>query len=380
MSTERAKITVLHLCEHFGGVNASLHGVARAFQWWIPSFDTDRFHILLCSRKGKDKAAEQMERAGLRPLTLGYGKMDPRNLVRLLRIVRRKEVDIIHAHGFGACLWARLAGHIKKVPVIVHGRCNYGTVPLLMRPVERVLGPRTRYAFAVSESTRQYTISKRHIPADAVDVLYNGILLDRIPKVTPDWIGTFRSEQGVGLEDRVVGVVGRVVSHKGHLDLFRAAERLAPSLPGLRIWVLGDGDYQPILERWVREHDFAQHVRFFGFRRDVLEIIQSFDVQVFPSHYEGTPNTLFEALAVGNCMVACPSDGQGEILEDGVTALLYPTGDSVALADRLRRVLTDEALASHLRRNAFARRTDFDGMACVHTMETLYTAIMEGQA
>ena len=132
-------ITVLHFCEHFGGAEASLHGVARGFQWWMPSFDSSRFRILLCSRKGRDKAAEQMEAGGLKPMYLGYGKADPRNLPALMKIVKDEHVDIIHAHGFGACAWGRVAGHLLKKPVIVHGRCNYHTVPLIMRPIERPL-------------------------------------------------------------------------------------------------------------------------------------------------------------------------------------------------------------------------------------------------
>ena len=68
-------ITVLQLCEHFGGREASLHGVARAFQWWLPAFDTRRFRVLLCSRKGPDKASAQMRAAGLDPLHLGFGKL-----------------------------------------------------------------------------------------------------------------------------------------------------------------------------------------------------------------------------------------------------------------------------------------------------------------
>lgn len=369
-------ITILHLCEHFGGADASLHGVARSFQWWIPAFDASRFRILLCSRKGRDKAAEQMEAGGLTPLYLGYGKADPRNLTALIRLLKREKVDIIHAHGFGACAWGRLAGHILGKPVIVHGRCNYHTVPLVMRPVERILGPRTKYAFAVSESTRRYTIEQRHIPAAAVKVLYNGILLDRIPAADRERTHRFRADNGVPADGKVVGIVGRIVSHKGHLDTFKAVRDLVTEMPGLRLWVIGDGDYMPVLRTWLTDNSLDSHVRLFGFRRDVLEIIRCFDVQVFPSHFEGTPNTLFEALAVGNCIVAAPTDGQGEILVDEDTALMYRLGDSSDMARQLRRALTDKVLASRLRQRALKRSADFDGRKTIETMQAMYEEII----
>ena len=122
-------ITVLHLCEHFGGNSSSLHGVARAFQWWIPEYNQEKFRVLLCSRKGKDGAYDQMCNSGIVPLTLGYGKMDPRNFWKLMKLVKKESIDLIHAHGFGACTWARLAGHALGLPVIVHGRANYHEVP-----------------------------------------------------------------------------------------------------------------------------------------------------------------------------------------------------------------------------------------------------------
>ncbi len=370
------RITVLHLCEHFGGAEASLHGVSRAFQWWLPLFDKDRFRVLLCSRKGYDKAAEQMIQSGIEPLYLGYGKMDPRNLTALKRLCRKERVDILHAHGFGACLWTRLAGKMLGIPVIVHGRCNYHTVPLVMRPVEAILGPSTRYALAVSESTRRYMIEKRHIPAANVQVLYNGILLDRVERISDERRTELRRELGVGPKDKVVGIVGRVVSHKGHLDAFEAMCYLRHDVPTIQLWVVGDGDYLPVLEDWIGDHNVGDVVRLLGFRRDVMEVIQCFDAQLFPSHYEGTPNTLFEALAVGGCIVAAPIDGQGELLENGKTAQMFDLGDAHDMAHQVRPALLRPELNAKLRGNALAHSKNFDGRKCVAGMEALYERIM----
>ncbi|MCK5850199.1 MAG: glycosyltransferase family 4 protein [Kiritimatiellae bacterium] len=371
-----SKITILHFCEHFGGAEASLHGVARAFQWWIPNFDKSRFRILLCSRKGRDKAAAQMEETGLTPFYIGYGKMDPRNLFKLILLLKKEKVEILHAHGFGASMWGRLAGQILNIPVIVHARCNYHTVPLVMRPVEWLLGPGTKYAFAVSESTRQYTIQKRHIPESAVKVLYNGILLDKIKQVDLEWIKTFRTENGATTDTAIIGVVGRIVSHKGHIDTFKAIHKLRQTIPSAQLWILGDGDYMPELQKWVKDNQLEDAVRFFGFRKDVIDIIQCFDVQVFPSHFEGTPNTLFEAMAVGNCIVATPTDGQGEILEDNETAVMFKVGDPEDMANKLAQVLTNKELTKSLRANALKKSKDFDGMKCIETMQNKYEDIV----
>ncbi|NCC52554.1 MAG: glycosyltransferase family 1 protein [Spartobacteria bacterium] len=373
--SDHPKITVLHLCEHFGGAKASLHGVARTFQWWIPRFDASRFRILLCSRKGPDKAAEEMTRSGITPLYLGYGKMDPRNLFKLIRLVRDEQVDIIHAHGYGACMWARIAGMLLRKPVIVHGRCNYGTVPLYQRPVEWLLGPWTRHGFAVSESTRQFCIKKRYIPETAIEVLYNGIPLENITPASSAFLTDFRAEMGAPVPDIVIGIVGRLEAHKGHLDAFQALQTVLKHYPNTRLWVVGDGAFEDELSTWVREQRLEDHIRFTGFRGDVLQVIQCFDIQLFPSHQEGTPNTLFEAMAVGNPVIASTADGQGEILEDRKTALLFAPGDTAAMAEHIRYLIEHPEERERLGSAGKEKVQTFDGRKCVERMQEKYIEI-----
>ncbi len=372
----RGRYTILHLCEHFGGREATLHGVARAFQWWLPNYDGSRFRVLLCSRKGWDKAAEQMKAAGTTPFTLGYGKMDPRNLFALARLARRERVDLIHAHGYGACTWGRLAALLLRIPVVVHERCNYHAVPLYQRPVEWLLAPFTNHVFAVSESTRRFCIEKRFFKPAKVETLYNGILPTDLPPTTPEWRAALRAEHGVADDAPLFGVVGRIESHKGHLDALKAFGLLLRERPAARLWIVGDGAHEPAVRAYVAEHDLGGAVRLLGFRRDVRQVIQCFDAQIFPSHQEGTPNTLYEAMLAGIPPVASTADGQGEILEDGKTALLFAPGDADTLAAHLRRAVDDPALRRRLGDAVRVRIKDFDGRRCIRKMEETYRRLL----
>lgn len=373
---ETKKIRVLQLCEHFGGKESQLHGVARTFQWWMPRFDRTRFEVWLCSRKGYDKAAEQMIRCGVAPLYLGYGKYDPRNLFKLMRLIRELRIDILHLHGYGAGTWGRIAGFLMRKPAIIHGRGNYHSVPFLQQVVERLLGPFTRYGLAVSASTGDYMVRQWHIPASAVQVVYNGVPFDEIRVRPREWIESFRKEQGAGPGDKVVGIVGRLEDFKGHREAFRALQEVRRTLPNVFIWVLGDGVFEEELHAWLEQQGMRAEVKMLGFRRDAREVIQCFDLQLFPSYREGTPNTLYEALAVGNPIVATQIDGQAEILEDGKTAVMVPAGDVEAMARQMLRVLQDGGLASSLRAAAKARSEDFDGMRCIEKIQGLYERIM----
>ncbi len=371
------RITVLHLCEHFGDRQVSFHGVSRLFELWIPAFDAARFRVLLCSRKGVSEMADRRLRdAGIEPLYLGYSKMDPRNLFKLVRLMRRSDVDILHVHGYGASTWGRIAGILLRKPVIVHEHCNYGTVPVFQRPVEWVLAHFTRYAYAVSESTRTFTVKKRYIPSMIVETLYSGIPLAQIHKADSEWIRTFRAEQGRKPADKILGVVGRLESHKGHLDSFKALQEVLKKRADVYLWVLGNGRYEEDLRNWVKDHGMTDRITFLGYRNDVVKVIQCFDIQLFPSHQEGTPSTLFEGMAVGNVCVASTADGQGEILTHEKDALLFSPGDVGEMARHVLRLLDDVGLAKQLRQRALSRIQDFDMKRCLDKMERKYEEVV----
>lgn len=91
---------------------------------------------------------------------------------------------------------------------------------------------------------------------------------------------------------------------------------------------------------------------------------------------EGTPNTLFEALGVGNPIVASTADGQGEILEDEDTALMFQPGDSQKMALQIERVLENAELELSLRKKSKQLSAQFDGRNTVQCMESLYEEIL----
>lgn len=380
MTDAPREIRVLHLCEHFGNHEASFHGVARSFELWLPELDRPPFRVWLCSRAKPSAAAlERYRRAGIEPLSLGYGKLDPRNLKKLLRICRELRIGILHLHGYGSCTWGRIAARILGIPAIVHERCNYGTVPWFQRPVERLLAPWTDLAFAVSESTRRFTIDKRYLPADKVKLLYSGIPLDRIPPPAPDASARLRAGHGAGDGTFLMGIAGRLEPHKGHADVFEALAAIASAdasaLGDWRLWVIGDGYHQAALADRARAVGLADRIEFAGYQSDIWPWIRALDLQIFPSHREGTPNTLYEAMAAGNAILASTADGQGEILTDGKDALLYAPGDTAALRDRLLRLRADPALRAALAAGASGRIRDFDMARTMDTLRQTYLAL-----
>jgi glycosyltransferase involved in cell wall biosynthesis len=151
--------------------------------------------------------------------------------------------------------------------------------------------------------------------------------------------------------------VGRLTAVKG-VDV---AVRALADIPNARLVVIGDGEDRAMLTALAAESGVGDRVIFLGNRehRDVMVAMRACDVFVLSSYTEGLSHVLLEALSEQKAVVATAVGGNLEIVTDGENGLLIPAGDSSALADAVRRVLTDSDLAQQLSVGAGVRSRDF---------------------
>jgi L-malate glycosyltransferase len=145
------------------------------------------------------------------------------------------------------------------------------------------------------------------------------------------------------LEGRVVGNVARLAEQKGHRDLIAAAPHVLERHPDVRFVVAGDGELRGQLEALAAP--LGDRFEFLGERPDVPDLLASFEVFAFPSHFEGLCLAVIEAQAAGVPVVATPVGGIRETVVEGETGFLVPVGDPHALAERISWCLdqADEA-------------------------------------
>ncbi|MEO7742488.1 MAG: glycosyltransferase family 4 protein [Usitatibacter sp.] len=150
-------------------------------------------------------------------------------------------------------------------------------------------------------------------------------------------------------EPALVVFAGRCSESKGIYDLLQAALALRREIPELRIECAGDGDLEEV-ERSIASLGLADRVRVHGWvgarRRD--ELLARAGIFVLPSHAEGLPMGVLEAMAAGCPVIASAVGGLPDLIEPGVNGLLIPAGDIRALAAALRRLIEDPAFARRL--------------------------------
>jgi glycosyltransferase involved in cell wall biosynthesis len=367
------RLNVLQVCDHLGWEGSRMHGVKRLFAWMIPRFDPERYHVSLVSLRRKDLSEETLESFGIDITYLHKSKFDPATLPALLKVIDRKQIDILHLHGYGATTFGRLAGGVRRLPAILHEHANLTDTPWFQKVADRLLEPLTDIAIAVSASTAEFVIGARQIPARKVKVVYLGVPLEEFnrPRSRED-IAAARAELGIAPGEFAVGSVTRLHESKGNSYLVDAARLVLAERPRAKFFVVGEGPLQGALEEQARALGLGDRFVFAGFARDVARVVSAFDISVFPSLWEGTPLTVFEALAMGKPIVATDADGLVDVLTHERDALIVPKRNARALADGIIRLADEPETRARLAAAARETGKHYDIAAFVRKMESLY--------
>ncbi len=371
-------LNVLQVCDHLGWEGSRMHGVKRLFAWMIPRFDRSRFKVSLVSLRKKDLSEETLDSLGIDIEYLHRSKFDPATLTALLKIINRKQIDVLHLHGYGATTFGRLAGGMRRLPTILHEHANLTDTPWFQKVADRLLEPYTDIALAVSRSTADFVRSARLVSEQKIKVVYLGAPVEEFSQPrTPGEIAAAREALGIRPGEFAVGTVTRLHDSKGNEFLVDAARHVIDRHPEARFVVAGEGPLRPALEAQAARLGLGDRFVFVGFVKDVAAALSAFDLSVFPSLWEGTPLTAFESLASARPIVATDADGLTDILDPGRTAWIVPKRNAQALADRIVYAIEHPDERAMLAARAGEAARSFDITAFVRKMERLYQLLHE---
>jgi glycosyltransferase involved in cell wall biosynthesis len=372
------RLNVVQICDHLGWAGSRMHGVKRLFAWMLPRFDPSRYNVSLISLRKKDLSEDTLESLGIDVTYMHRTRFDPATLPDLLKVLDRKQADILHLHGYGATTFGRLAAARRRLPVVLHEHANLTDTPWFQKVADRLLAPYTDIAIAVSRSTAEFVMRARLIPPERTHVVYLGVPLEEFGRArTAAEIADARSSFDLAPGVPAIGTVTRLMPSKGNQYFVEAVPHVARALPEARFFVVGEGELHDELVAQAARLGVSDRMVFAGFRRDVAAALSAFDVVVFPSLWEGTPLTAFEALAMGKPIVASDADGLADILTHGRDALIVPKRDGQAVADAVLRLLRNPAEARALGDGARATGAQYDIGVFVRRMERLYDLLHE---
>ncbi|MGD9946375.1 MAG: glycosyltransferase [Burkholderiaceae bacterium] len=306
------------------------------------------------------------------------GGLDLSMPVRLARHFRRTRPDIVHAHQCTPWFYAALARLLFPGPRLLleeHGRFYPEADKLLRRLVNRLLiRPLTHRFVAVSADIRERLVRYEGLEHSRIEVIYNGVRPP--PAMDPAARARLRAELGFGEQDFVVGTVGRFDPIKNLPMLVAALAGVRQRHPDVRGLLVGDGPERGRIQRLAA--DRGDHgIVFTGHRDDARRLVQCMDLFVLASLSEGTSMALLEAMSAGVPAAVTAVGGNPEIVVDGVTGWLVPSGDEQALAAALEQARSNPALRRErglAGQRRFAEQFSFDAM--IERYQALYADLL----
>ena len=264
---------------------------------------------------------------------------------RMRNLLRDLQPVIVHTRNLGALEMAMPAAW-AGVPVRVHGEHGWDISDpdgrsKKFRLARRLYRPFVHQYIALSRHLGRYLVDHIGVASQRVAQLYNGVDAERFRPRDGDRIsiaGSPFTSPALWL----VGTVGRLSPIKDQVMLARAFVRATQLVPDarerMRLVIAGEGPLRAEIEQVLKDGGVQDLAWLAGDRKDVPEIMRGLDAFALPSIAEGISNTILEAMASALPVVATNVGGNVELLADGVTGRLVPSGD----ADTMAQVLLDD--------------------------------------
>ncbi len=360
---DNRRITVLHTEASLG-----FGGQERRILRELEGLDPARFRgLLLCQPDAK--LGSVTEERGIPTMRFRMrSAYDPVAFVKIMQLLRRERVDIVHAHSSRDAWLAGAAGKLLGIPVFRtrHLLTRIGGPYVYARLADTVL--------TVSEGVRQYLISQG-VPGDKIIAVPTGINLKRFDPARTDLVD-MRARFGIARDVFVIGLIAVLRKAKGHRFLLQALKRLAPEFPQLKLLIAGTGPQEQNIRNLIQDLGLTGQVMMLGHQDDIPSLLRALDVFVLPAQEEALGTAIVEATAMGVPVIATRIGGIPEVV--GEAGLLFESEDVEALANHLRTLIRSPVLAARMRAQGAARARElYDENLMIRRTEELYRKAME---
>lgn len=339
------------------------------------------FDVLLGALSGEGPLRSDATAAGFTgiaefPLTSFYDLGFLRQVKKCAKYLHEDKIDLIHTHDFYTNVFGMAAATYAGLNARVASKRETGEMRSKAQDlVEGIAFGRANAIVANSTAVKEYLLG-RGIAEAKINVIYNGLDLDRFASATVDSV---RERFGFPSDVSIVTLVANLRHDVKNVPmLLRAVHRLGDSRA--HFVIAGEGELENDLKAQAAELGIAERVHFIGRCTDVPSLLAASDICVLTSKAEGFSSSILEYMAAGKPVVATNVGGAAEVIVDGSSGFIVESGDDIALAERLKRLLGDKALAEHL--GDEAKRTvseRFSFARQLNETKALYNSILNVQ-
>jgi glycosyltransferase involved in cell wall biosynthesis len=342
MSNNRKKIAFVVFEPQLSGQGRA---VADIFSRINPEFSS----ILICQKTntGLYNLGKSLTEGAL---AIRISKLINYDLIKAYRFIKTQNVSLIHLHGFEGLLWGHALAIMLRIPIVftphtidMRNRFFF----FLYNIVWKICARYASMYVTVSYEDAKTIVRRKIIPAARVRTILLGIDRSRFenlplpgaPVVNPDGA-------------KLIVQVGHLAYQKNPFCLVKAAAMLLPGNPDMKFIFVGEGPLRSSLETEILRKGLENRVMVLGHRNDALSITKHAWLVVNSSRWEGMPFTLIDACFMGKAIVASAVNGIKDLVEDGVTGLLFTPGRAQELAQKINILACNDSLREQLGKSA----------------------------
>ena len=364
-----AKIRILHIIPNFGS-----GGAERLLVDLLESFDYGRFEMAAVSLYPETgmPLEQEIRKKGINVFYLSKHRgPDLKMIPRLWRLFQMYRPDVLHSHRY-VLRYALLPSLKCTAHVRVHTVHNVAQkeVDQLGKLIHQVAFRSTLIKPVSISQEVAATVKKLYGHTIETPIIYNGI-------PTRKFTASQHRRRNNGRT--ILLHIGRFSPQKNHRLLIEVFSMVIKECPNIFLWLVGDGELRPAMEKIVADKGLKNRINFLGLREDVPKLLNNCDIFTLPSNWEGVPLTILEAMASGKPVVATSVGGVPELVENGISGILVRPRDAEVLAHALLRLAKDPSLCQSMgqmaQKKAIAR---FDIAKTAREYEALYMTLLKG--
>jgi glycosyltransferase involved in cell wall biosynthesis len=355
----------------------------------MAGLDKDRFEVEFSCRPHGDLIEEaRKNNIVFRPVKHFVQAVSPYNdvmaLFELVTLLRKNKYDIVHTHNSKAGFIGRLAAKLAGIPVVVHTIHGFAFHEFekpwrrkFFIALEKFAAKLCDKLIVISNPLREWGLRLGiGVPWQYITI-YSGIDIEKFQPSAAGVDGK-KSELNIASGDKIIGMTAKLWPGKGHQYVLRAVKAVAAAVPNVKFVFVGEGNLRQELTALAGQLDVASYVVFTGFRNDIAEITNIFDVAILPSLFEGMGRSILEAMSLAKPVVATRVGGIPDLVDDGVTGILIEPADSEALAGALIALLKDDALRLAMGKAAKNKiDAKFSAAVMVNAIQDVYEGLIK---
>ncbi|MCX7626779.1 MAG: glycosyltransferase [Candidatus Sumerlaeaceae bacterium] len=369
---ERTPWRVLQLAS-----TSEMGGTERMILFLVEHLDRQRFTPYVGCLQGGGELLRRAEALGVTARHFGTReKVTVRGAWELAHFIRAERIDLVQTYGLRADTVGRIAAKLGGAPVIVSSIRSIDPWRKWWHVwLDRLTSPLVDKFISNSEAGRQATIRREKYSPKRIAVVHSGVPCRNIPRDRREEI---LHELGVFPDAfPIVGVLANLREMKGHTDVVEALPAILERFPKAIFLFAGRDDSRGAIAEMARQRALDYAIRFLGYVEDTTPLLAVMDIFLLPSHWEGLPAAIVEAMHAELPIITTGVGGIPELVRDGEEALLIEPRNPHQIAEAVCRLATDRALARRLAAAAKARaQAEFSIEAMVRKTEQIYEELL----